>query len=395
MACLFCSFPFLAFLSSLLYLVPMPDITLCTYTYNDEALALGLIASVPLWTLRPQRLLVVDDGSTPPFALPQDTGSMEAELLRLQKNRGVGKAKATGLSRAKTELILSLDCDMRLAPVWLSEAVPLALLPDVGIVGAPFVTDAGSGIVGRYLKRKHFDAKQSPEEAPFLPGCIWLFRQEVWRAAEGFGGYTGRTGEDHAFCGRVKRLGLRLLKMGKEARQVRRLSRIAMVKRALAWHGAPMRKGCQNPETLKTGTMLLTKGLIQRLESALQMNEPLFVYLEMLLLVVYGAACCEGLAKNHPREAAVCAGALLCGLTELCAPFPRLTELLWRDLAAFKLEPPETTVHCPIWQSALDALATLVRGGIFDYIERFLPLLLEEDDERVDFSFYTAEPFLS
>ena len=370
----------------------MPDITLCTYTYNDEALALGLIASVPLWTLRPQRLLVVDDGSTPPFALPQDTGGMEAELLRLPKNRGVGKAKATGLSRAKTELILSLDCDIRLSSCWLDQAVPLALLPDTGIVGAPFVTDAGSGIVGRYLKQKHVDAEQSPEEAPFLPGCVWLFRQEVWRAAGGFGGYTGRTGEDHLFCGRVKRLGLRLLKTGKEARHMRRLSRIAMVKRALTWHGAPMREGCQDPETLETGVMLLTKGLIQRLEYALHLNEPLFIYLEMLLLAVYGTACCEGLAKNHPREASVCAGALLCGLTALCAPFPRLTELLWRDLAALQLEPPETTVNCPIWQSALDALATLVQAGIFRHIENFLPLLLEEDGDQADFSFYAADP---
>ncbi|MDR0467023.1 MAG: glycosyltransferase [Deltaproteobacteria bacterium] len=369
----------------------MPDITLCTYAYNDEALALGLIASVPSWTLGPQRLLVVDDGSSPPFAMPQDTCGMEAELLRLPKNRGVGKAKATGLSRAKTELILSLDCDMRLSSRWLAEAVPTALLPDTGIVGAPFVTDTGSGVVGRYQKQNYLDAKQPAGEAPFLPGCVWLFRREVWRAAEGFGGYTGRTSEDHLFCARVKRLGLRLLKIGKEARQVRRLSRIAMVKRALTWHGPPMRKGSKDPESLETGVMLLTKGLVQRLDHALRLNEPLFVYLELLLLAVYGAACCEGPAKNHQREADACAATLLRGLADLCAPFPRLSELLRRDFAALKLEPPETTEHCPIWQNALDAFAALVQGGIFVHIESFLPLLLEEDGQA-DFSFYADDP---
>ena len=369
----------------------MPDITLCTYTYNDAALALGLIASVPSWTLKPQHLLVVDDGSAPPFALPEDTDGMKAKLLRLPGNLGVGKAKAAGLSHAATELILSLDCDMRLAPGWLAGAVPLALLPDVGIVGASYTADAGQGVVGRYLK--HFDElNKPPGDTDFLGGGIWLFRQEVWRNTDGFGGYTKRTHEDHHFCDRVKRLGLRLLVTGEKARQVRRLSRIAMAKRFLAWHGSSLREECRIPVFLETNALNLAKYLTQRLEYALRLNEPLFVYLEMLLLAVYGAAYCEGLKKNHPHEAAASVGSLQRGLTELCAPFPRLAELLRRDLAALQLDPPALTAHCPAWQSALDALATLVRGGIFARIEHFLPLLLEEDGDRADFSFYTAEP---
>jgi glycosyltransferase involved in cell wall biosynthesis len=371
--------------------MPMPDITLCTYTYNDAALACGLIASLPSWTLRPQRLLVVDDGSAPPFALPEDMGGMEADLLRLPENQGPGKAKAAGLSQAATELILSLDCDMRLAPGWLAGAVPLALLPDVGIVGAPYIADAGQGVVGRYLK--HFDEPNMPPgDTHFLGGGIWLFRQEVWRNADGFGGYAKRTHEDYHFCDRVKRLGLRLVAAGEKARQIRRLSRIAMAKRFLAWLGSSLREESRTPEILEANALNLAKYLTQRLEYALRVNEPLFVYLEMLLLAVYGASHCEGLKKNHPREAAACAGSLQRGLTELCAPFPRLTQLLRRDLTALQFNPPVTTEHCPVWQSALDTLATLVRGGVFDHIENFLPLLLEEDADRADFSFYTAEP---
>ncbi|MDR2695332.1 MAG: glycosyltransferase [Deltaproteobacteria bacterium] len=370
----------------------MPDITLCTYTYNDGVLALGLIASLPSWTRRPQRLLVVDDGSAPPFALPEDTGGIEAELLRLPANQGPGKAKAAGLSLAGAGLILSLDCDMRLTPDWLAGAVPLALLPNVGIVGASYTADAGQGVVGRYLKR--FDEPNMPPgDTNFLGGGIWLFRQEVWRNAEGFGGYAKRTHEDYHFCDRVKRLGLRLVVTGEKARQVRRLSRIALAKRCLAWLGASLREESRTPAILEANALNLAQYLTQRLDYALRLNEPLFVYLEMLLLAVYGAAHCEGLKQNHPREAAACAGSLLSGLTELCAPFPRLAKLLQRDFGALQLKAPATTEHSPVWQSALDALATLVRGGIFDYLEHFLPLLLEEDDERADFSFYTAEPF--
>ena len=367
----------------------MPNITLCTYTYNDAALALGLIASVASWTLRPQRLLVVDDGSAPPFALPDDMCGMKAELLRLTENQGPGKVKAAGLSQAATELILSLDCDMRLSPGWLAEAVQLALLPDVGIVGAPFVADAGQGLVGRYLKL--FDAeKKPPGETDFLTGGIWLFRQEVWRNAGGFGGYAGRTHEDHHFCGRVKQLGLRLLVAGEEARQMRRLSRIALAERYRAWLGPPLRMESWNPEALAVNALHLAKNLMQRAEYAMRLNEPLFVYLEMLLLAVFGAACCEGLKERYPAEATAYAGALLAGLEELCTPFPRLAALLRRDLAALKLTPPETTERCPDWQVALDALGAFARGGTFAYIEKFLPLLLEEEGDRTDFSFYAA-----
>ena len=368
----------------------MPNITLCTYTYNDAALALGLIASVPLWTFKPQRLLVVDDGSASPFVLPEDTGGMKAELLRLPENQGPGKVKATGLSLASTELILSLDCDMRLAAGWLAEAVPLALLPDVGIVGAPFVVDAGPGVVGRYLK--HFDAEKKPlGETNFLTGGIWLFRQEIWRTAGGFGDYTGRTHEDHHFCGRVKRLGLRLLVTGEEARQVRRLSRIAMVKRFRAWFETSLQRTSRSPETLEATALYLTQNMVQNTGYALSLNEPLFVYLEMLLLAVFGATSSEGLKETHPAAPVTYGRALLGSLVETCAPFPRLTELLRRDLAALRLTPPETSEHCPIWQNALDALAALVRGGIFDHIEKFLPLLLEEDGDQADFSFYATD----
>ncbi len=365
----------------------MSGITLCTYTYNDAGLARDLIASVSAWTRRPQRLLVVDDGSNPPFAMPPDTGGMAAALLRLPMNQGPGRAKAAGLSEAGTDLILSLDCDMRLAPDWLAEGVPLALRPDTGIVGASFVTDGGSGVVGRYLK--NFDTVRKPlGETNFLTGGIWLFRRDVWRAVGGFGGYTRPTHEDHHFCGRVKDLGLRLLVAGPEARQVRRLSRIALVERFRAWLGPKMANECQSPEILTASALHLTQDMLQRMECALSLKEPLFAYMEVLLLAVFGASCCEGLKKTHPEEAAASVGALLHGLTEIFRPFPRLAALLRRDLASLKLTVPETAEHRPAWQSALDVLRALSRGGTFASIEKFLPLLQEEDGGRADFSFY-------
>jgi len=45
-----------------------PSITLCTFTYNDGRLAADLLRHVQSWTVRPDAIVVTDDGSTPPFA---------------------------------------------------------------------------------------------------------------------------------------------------------------------------------------------------------------------------------------------------------------------------------------------------------------------------------------
>ena len=44
-----------------------PTVTLCTYIYNDGELADGLLASVEGWTRQPDKIVLVDDASTPPL----------------------------------------------------------------------------------------------------------------------------------------------------------------------------------------------------------------------------------------------------------------------------------------------------------------------------------------
>jgi len=43
------------------------SLTLVTYTYNDNALAAGLLADAALWSVRPREIVVVDDGSAEPL----------------------------------------------------------------------------------------------------------------------------------------------------------------------------------------------------------------------------------------------------------------------------------------------------------------------------------------
>ena len=84
------------------------------------------------------RYLLVDDGST------DDTWARLAAafegrpgytLARHQRNQGVAAAIMTGLRRADTELVASMDCDCSYDPLELKKMVPL-LVPGVDVVTA-------------------------------------------------------------------------------------------------------------------------------------------------------------------------------------------------------------------------------------------------------------------
>ena len=86
---------------------PSLAVTLVTYTYNDHALAAGLLAEAAAWEGVPRECVVVDDGSAVPFAAP-DTAPAP-RVLRLSPNQGPARAKAAGIGAAESRFVLSLD----------------------------------------------------------------------------------------------------------------------------------------------------------------------------------------------------------------------------------------------------------------------------------------------
>ena len=192
-----------------------PEFTLCTYTYNDGPLAHELLKHAAGWPLRPSEVIVVDDGSAAPFVL--EPGEAEAfgpgvdvRIIRLPDNAGAGVCKAAGLNAAKSEYILSLDCDIRLAKAWLPAALAMAGQPGVGLVGGAVISDGGEDAVSRYLHE--VDHHLRPEgETDFVSGAAWLLPRAVWEATGGFDGYTARTHEDHHFCTRVREAGYKIM----------------------------------------------------------------------------------------------------------------------------------------------------------------------------------------
>ena len=109
-----------------------PTITLCTYTYNDAEFASDLVRRSHSFTVRPDEIVVVDDGSDVPFSM--DGAPENLRILRHESNRGITRAKGAGLSAATGDYIFSMDCDTRVSPDWLERNLPHLLTPEIGLV---------------------------------------------------------------------------------------------------------------------------------------------------------------------------------------------------------------------------------------------------------------------
>ena len=90
-------------------------------SYNQGPLILEALDSLYRQTVRPARILLVDDGSTDPASLAILAGieagpaPVPVQVIR-RPNGGVSAARNTGIRAARAGLVLVLDGDDRLRP---------------------------------------------------------------------------------------------------------------------------------------------------------------------------------------------------------------------------------------------------------------------------------------
>ena len=84
-------------------------------TYNRPEHLRGVLAALADQAdqAAPFRVVVVDDGSTPPAELPRENLPFAARLVRLPENRGRAAARNAGIDAVDTPLVVFLDDDMR------------------------------------------------------------------------------------------------------------------------------------------------------------------------------------------------------------------------------------------------------------------------------------------
>jgi glycosyltransferase involved in cell wall biosynthesis len=125
--------------------------------FNNRGTVRRAVESLLAQTVRPERILVIDDGST--------DGSMEALagldvcVVRQPRNRGRGAARARAMAELDSALVASCDATAELGPTFVEDALPRF---DEAHVAAVFgrVTQAGAISIadrwrGRHLFKQH------------------------------------------------------------------------------------------------------------------------------------------------------------------------------------------------------------------------------------------------
>ena len=312
-----------------------------TYTYNDTPLADALLGDMLRWSIRPSTVLVVDDGSTPAYALPPKGAAaapdLDLRLLRLEPNQGPALAKRAGLDAAAAsgaDVILSLDADIRPHPAWLAAALPYLADPALGLVGAEIAHGLGGDSLSRYL-RALFTPSPEDKAVPFLKAGLWLLRRNVWQDTRGFDDFMRPTHEDLYFCRKLAALGLRMQAVNsRPVSQVRRLHRQAYMRREIAYLGFAIHK-MAHKEGLESALLPLAQQAAARLRHIVRHGEAEFLYLEIFKHAAL-------LAWLHTHSAATPPNAHMAkGLLTAClqglAPYPNTLALLCQDLAAIDL----------------------------------------------------------
>jgi len=177
-------------------------------------LAERAIKSVQSQTHRPLELIVVDDASPAPFALPSEAKDLDARVLRLESNRGPGAARDAGRRMARGEYIAYLDSDDFWAAGHLSSLVEaLRASTEAGMAYSSVVEIRD----GRPSGLRRYDDEAC---ATILPTLLWkrpwhtsacLWRREL---EDAMGGWMETWHwEDHEHDARAGCLGARLVRV--------------------------------------------------------------------------------------------------------------------------------------------------------------------------------------
>lgn len=162
----------------------MPEISVIIPVFNRQELGERAVLSVCVQNVPGMELIVVDDGSRPPFRLPAVGPKVELRLIRLDRNRGASAARNAGIRMARGEWIALLDSDDHWLPGTLGPRLDFAR----GSVTAGPVAYAA----GFIIQRRSGDLSDvrvpreasSPEEFArgcwFAAGSTILFRKEVF-----------------------------------------------------------------------------------------------------------------------------------------------------------------------------------------------------------------------
>lgn len=161
----------------------------------------GLLTSLAQQTLVPQRVVVVDNGSTDDSIAWLASAHPEIDVVALTTNTGFAGAANRGIAAAQTEAVALVNSDVELEPDWLEHALAaLAADPGRAAVAGKLVSLDDPGVIddaGDFLRRDgvceqrgrfHRDDGRFDEPGECFSACAGaaVLRTDAVRAVGGF-----------------------------------------------------------------------------------------------------------------------------------------------------------------------------------------------------------------
>lgn len=171
-------------------LLPRPEeVTVVVPLHNDTD-GLGRL----LRTLRGHSVVIVDDGSDKPVAIPRTGGRCRVTVLRHDRRQGPAAARNSGLRAATTEFVAFLDSNVVPRAGWLEVMLGHFSDPEVALVAPRIVArEPAATVLGRYeqtrssLDRGRREAEVSSRGAvSYVPGAALLVRRRAVLTEGGF-----------------------------------------------------------------------------------------------------------------------------------------------------------------------------------------------------------------
>jgi O-antigen biosynthesis protein len=184
---------------------PLVSVVVCSY--NGARTIRETLEHLSRLRYPAYEVIVVDDGSTDDTA--QVASEFDVRLIRTP-NRGLSRARNTGLAAANGEIVAYIDDDAYPDPHWLAYLVATFEETDHVGVGGPNLPPPDEGPTARCVARAPggpIHVLLSDTEAEHLPGCNMAFRTERLRAIGGFDARFRAAGDDVDVCWRLQEKG--------------------------------------------------------------------------------------------------------------------------------------------------------------------------------------------
>jgi len=184
-----------------------PRISVIVCTYNGSRTIRDCLDALLRLEYPSFDVIVVDDGSTD--GTVEIVADYPVRLISTE-NRGLSRARNTGLEAATGEIVAYLDDDAYPDPHWLTYLAGIFIHTTHAAVGGPNIPPAGDGPIADCVTNAPggpVHVLLSDQEAEHIPGCNMAFRKAALQAIGGFDPQFRIAGDDVDVCWRLQKQG--------------------------------------------------------------------------------------------------------------------------------------------------------------------------------------------